>query len=363
MSPRSYLAPAIFILASFTSASALADQFIDSFRISGFGSTSWTQSDNPTPLYVHREITDESCFDCDTTFGVQLDYYKENVNASMQLIKRPQDEWDEPELEWAYLAYNHDDITVRGGRLRLPLFLSSEYFYVAQVYEPVRLPQDVYNSVFAITGYNGVDLNLAYEFGEEATLNIRPLIGFQDENRIEMDGNHLGQSYEAHLNVNTNHLYGVNLQLNGVNYRVNATWFEANHGWDSDDTLPGFSAQDDLSLQMFSLGGEYNIDQIKLSLEGQINDHSSSWHTTVAYETRYDLTPYFVYSESYDFLAGDSLALGMRYNLSQNISLTGEWQHVQGEVGDDPHDGIGHFLGYPESHDANLYTLMLGFIF
>ncbi|MGR5489133.1 sulfate ABC transporter permease, partial [Vibrio alfacsensis] len=74
----------------------------DNFSISGFGSTSWARSDNETPLLINRGISDENCFDCDTTFGIQLDYFFDAFKASVQVVKRPQDNWSEPQLEWAY---------------------------------------------------------------------------------------------------------------------------------------------------------------------------------------------------------------------------------------------------------------------
>ncbi|MEF1165106.1 sulfate ABC transporter permease, partial [Vibrio parahaemolyticus] len=46
-------------------------ELTDNLSLSGFGSIAWAQSDNETSLLVNRFIDDDSCFDCDTTFGLQ----------------------------------------------------------------------------------------------------------------------------------------------------------------------------------------------------------------------------------------------------------------------------------------------------
>ena len=63
--------PLFFLFASNAFATI---EVTDDLLFSAFGSTSITSSDNETPLYLNREITDDTCFDCDTTLGLQLDY-------------------------------------------------------------------------------------------------------------------------------------------------------------------------------------------------------------------------------------------------------------------------------------------------
>lgn len=104
--------------------------------ISGFGSTSIAWSNNATALYVNREISEDTSYDCDTVFGLQGDIkLTDDLNQSVQVVNRPQDDWSSPELEWAYLGYSFSDYNLRAGRLRLPLFLDAEYYYVGQADE------------------------------------------------------------------------------------------------------------------------------------------------------------------------------------------------------------------------------------
>ncbi|GAM76316.1 ABC-type sulfate transport system [Vibrio ishigakensis] len=62
--------------------SIAAIDITDNLTLSGFGSTSWAKSDNETPLLVNHNINDESCFDCDTIFGLQLDFFYKDFKAS-----------------------------------------------------------------------------------------------------------------------------------------------------------------------------------------------------------------------------------------------------------------------------------------
>ena len=126
-------------------------ELTDNFSLSGFGSTSWATSDNDNPLIINRGFTDENCYDCDTTFGVQLDYFYNSFKASVQVVKPPQYDWSDPQLEWAYLGYEFNDFDVSIGRLRLPLFLASEYYYVGQAYMTARPPTEVYNSRISVS--------------------------------------------------------------------------------------------------------------------------------------------------------------------------------------------------------------------
>ncbi|GAL16304.1 ABC-type sulfate transport system permease component [Vibrio astriarenae] len=161
-----------------------AIEITDNLSLSGFGSTSWATSDNSAPLLVNRYIDDSNCFDCDTTFGVQLDFYYDAFKASAQVVKRPQDDWSSPELEWAYVGYEWGDLEFKGGRLRLPVFLASEYYYVGHAYTTARPPTEVYNSILGITAFNGLSMTWNTELNDELSLALTPFVGFKDENSV-----------------------------------------------------------------------------------------------------------------------------------------------------------------------------------
>ncbi|WP_394149778.1 porin [Vibrio maritimus] len=356
-----------------TSVTAAID-ITDNFSISGFGSTSWTRSDNQTPLLVNRNIRDEDCFDCDTTFGVQLDYFYEAFKASVQIVKRPQDHWSEPQLEWAYLGYSIGDFEVRAGRLRLPVFLASEYYYVGHAYTAARPNEEVYNSILGVTAYNGASIIWNYSLTDELQLSLTPFVGFKDNNEVDFNPN-------LTLEFETKNMWGLNAQLIGDNFRVNFAFLDSNFDQTNKirnldvEVAPGFfmtipyleQPLKDQNIKLYSLGAEYDFDALKLMAEGQKNDLSSSWYASAAYRIS-QFTPYLVYGETYsegsdnnpyEGKTGDSWTLGLRYDLLYNVSLNAEWQRFNAVNGQS-----GPFIQSPEQDtDANMYTIMVNFVF
>lgn len=165
---------AALVILSFPAAAII--EITDNLALGGFGSSSWAKSDNATSLMIHRGFVDESCYDCDTTFGVQLDYYYDALKASIQVVKRPQDGWDDPQIEWAYIGYDIDDFDIHVGTLRLPLFLTSEYYYVGHAYKMARPPTEVYNSILGITAFNGVDVSWNIDINDTQSLVVTPFM-------------------------------------------------------------------------------------------------------------------------------------------------------------------------------------------
>ncbi len=327
----------------------------DNISLSGFGSTSWAKSDNDTPLLLHRDIEDTSCFDCDTIFGLQLDMYHEGFHASAQVVKRPQDNWNNPELEWAYLAYSHENWQVHLGRLRNPLFLYSEYYYVGQAYTPARPPSEVYNSILGITYFEGGSFTWTQEFGEQYTLDITPFFGLKDDRKIQYND-------MTTVDVKTHEMFGMNLSLSADNYRWNFAYLKSKY----DNIIRISDLPDPIvvdknsTIELFSLGAEYDFDNLTLTAEAQKNDRLWSWYAMAAHRFGH-WTPYISYAQQYnanDDLDGDSLLLGTRYDISYNVSINAEWHYVSTEK-----DGEGLFVTLPQDEQANLYTVMLNFVF
>ncbi|OLQ84302.1 sulfate ABC transporter permease [Vibrio ponticus] len=326
----------------------------DNVALSGFGSTSWAKSNNEMPLLINRDISDSSCFDCDTTLGLQLDIYYEAFKASAQLVKRPQDDWSNPELEWAYVGYNNGPWTVQLGRLRNPLFLYSEYYYVGQAYTPARPPGEVYNSILGITFYEGGSLTYTYDFAEEYSLAITPFFGLEDNKKIQLNDVTL-------LELNTHNMLGLNFTLSNDNSRWNLSYLKSKY--DQKVTLFNFSLPEekDNTIELFSLGAEYEFDNVTLTAEAQKNDRTYSWYLMSAIQLN-SFKPYLSYAQQYNDdhkLDGDSVLLGTRYDLLYNVSLNAEWQYFNAEE-----DQNGSFIDTPNSKNhAQLFTIMINFVF
>jgi hypothetical protein len=337
-------------------------EITEELSLSGFGSTSIAKSDNSKPLIINRSISDKTCYDCDTTFGIQLDYFNDSFKASMQAVKRPQDKWSKPELEWAYLGYSLGEVEFRAGRLRLPIFLTSEYYYVNHAYNNARPPEEVYNSILGITAYNGVNLVWNLLLLDEYQLSITPFVG-SEESAIN-----ISQTLDIDLDIH--HISGINFLLSGENYRWNFAYLDADFDQKFKFTnlgIPDFERNflDD-SVKLYSLGAEYELGSFLLTAERQIANLRSTWYTSVAYKFN-KFVPYIKYGEnrskitklsSFDGKSGSSSVLGLRYDLLYNMSVNLEWQSFK-TFGNQR----GSFVEAPLEPDADLYTLMFNFVF
>lgn len=325
----------------------------DNFSISGFGSTSLTTSNNSTPLFVHREISDDTCYDCDTIFGLQADLtIIDEVNASLQVVKRPQDEWSDPEVEWAYLAYQYEDFSFKGGRLRVPLFLISEYYYVGQAYTWARPPQEVYDSLLGFTFYDGLSVAWQTDISDEAAVTVSPYFAFEQSYKTKLG--------DEQVEFDADRIAGISVDLNGFNYHVHFGFAHVKF------TLLPSAAPSAEILNVYTLGGEYSLEQWQFMAEMQTDSIQSNWYVSGAYHLD-KFTPYLVYGESHHRRKTNSVTAGLRYDITYSISLNAEWQGVYMASDDYDKYQTGQFVIPPkltgEDKDAQVYTLMLNFVF
>lgn len=348
-------------------------ELTDTLSFSGFGSTSWARSDNDTPLFINRFIKDENCFDCDTTFGLQVDYYNNGFKASIQGVKRPQDNWSNPSLEWAYLGYEFENFDFRVGRQRLPLYLASEYFYVGQAYTLARLPTEVYSSFLGITGYNGIAATWSTYIGDELQLTVSPYVGFDDKNNVTF-------SPTFELDFETQQLFGLNAQLLGDFYRWNFSVMDGDFDVISRGVayvyFPGSSVETPLSfvsdpvrneVKIYSIGTEYEFGDLKATFEFQKTESvRMDWYGLLSYRVA-PFTPYIAYGQLYQENKRSNLTstLGVRYDVLNNVSINAEYQYVKVL-----NDGSGAFAPEKtlasdnlEDNTANLFTIMVNFVF
>ncbi|WP_299011806.1 hypothetical protein [uncultured Shewanella sp.] len=346
--PKSRILSLIALSLSSTPTLAAIDITSD-LTLSGFGSTSITKSDNKTPLYLNREITDKTCYDCDTIFGIQLDYdVTDNLAASLQWVKRPQDQWSEPEVEWAYLSYDISDFTVRGGRLRLPLFLASQYYYVAEAYYWSRPPQEVYDSVAGITFYDGGDITWKRDLSDELTLSVNPFYGSNRTYNVEIT--------EFKNEIDTDLLIGLAIDLSGYDYRFHYAYMRTKYTVNGGDTTT--------TLNLHSFGYELSWKQFQFMTEVETDSTQTNWYISTAYNMD-DFTTYVTYAEGHQAIPSQSITPGVRYDITPTLSVNLEYQYENITSNDPYSQGLFVLppILYSEKKDANLVTFMVNFIF
>lgn len=104
----------------------------------------------------------------DSRLGLQLSgELTDRLEGVVQVVAEQRyDEHYTPTVEWANLQYEIvRDLSVRAGRLVLPVFMTSEYRKVGYAQPWVRPPQEVYQSI-PFTNIDGVDLTYHWRVGE-----------------------------------------------------------------------------------------------------------------------------------------------------------------------------------------------------
>lgn len=154
---KAYLLPLAICLAA-TPVFALEQ---GEYRFNTFGTLGLTHlggEDKGRSYGVTGQTTDSWRGDQLSKFGAQLNYgITDSIGATLQLTAKPaQDEW-KANVEWAYFSWQaSDQLMLRLGRLRTPVYMYSESIDVGFSYPWLRLPDEVYSQV-QLSNYEGVD--------------------------------------------------------------------------------------------------------------------------------------------------------------------------------------------------------------
>lgn len=286
--------------------------------VSGFGTFSAAKSDNAIPILPGRDITDSWCFDCDTTFGLQLDWQiSSKLRSTLQVVKKPDDTFSSPEVERALIEYSHDNWRAKIGRLKTPLFMMSEYYYVSSAYPWLRLPQEVYDNSLGLTYLEGIALDFTSTFDNGSQLIISPYLARPREEQFEQYGSSfsldisraLGFSSEFYYADNLVHFTYVNLDASLSNSVLPATVYD---------------------LDIYSLGISHYFGSLHLQAEAVFDQEiSSDWYVSLDYQYG-AITPYIRYGQARKTLDTESILFGCRYDWTPNINTSIEWQRFYG---------------------------------
>ena len=254
----------VFSLIMLPTLSNAAINITEDIRLSGFASASATKSDNEVPLLQNRAIANEWCFDCDSTAGLQVDWaITSDLRASAQIVKRPQDSFSSPELEWAYLAYEYNNLTLRAGRLRLPLFLMSEYYYVSYAYPWFRAPQDIYDTLLGITSYNGVSATWESWIQDTIAISATPYWSIPNKDTYYSRG--------FDIEIDSEFITGLNIQLSYDDTLINLSSLFSKYGGDIQHVASGsFLGDFNNEMKLYTIGIEQYFGNLHLLAEGHV---------------------------------------------------------------------------------------------
>lgn len=132
------------------------------YQLNGFGTAGITHlggEDDGRSFGVSGQTTDGWRGDQLSKLGGQIQYgLTDTLGVTVQATLKPEQDTWKGNLEWAYLSWGASDgLTLRAGRLRLPIYMYSETLDVGFTHPWLRLPDEVYSQV-QLSNYEGGDI-------------------------------------------------------------------------------------------------------------------------------------------------------------------------------------------------------------
>jgi predicted porin len=308
--------------------------------------------------------------------------------------------------DWAFASYKlNNNVSVRAGRVRLPLYLASEYVEVGYAYPWVRPPAEVYR-VAPVNAITGVTVPLKANLGG-MDLVVQPYAG-----SLEFTT----QSRGLTAQIKGENLVGASIDLSNDTLRLHASYFTDKTTANTkvpvplcDPTIPyptpgscppglgvitgdlDVTVLDTSAFEAWDVGMTMDWRNIMLMTEyvrgnfGTVLDDEFGWYATLGYKMG-NFLPYLTYAERYSdkvtddpstianepFLLGGSIqsqntiALGLRYNIGNASAL--KFEVLQGSAQDDTCGLIdggasGCSGNFPVNGSYNMYSVAYDVVF
>ncbi|MDP2570612.1 hypothetical protein Q8W40_00350 [Vibrio penaeicida] len=273
----------------------------DKISFNGFASVNMQVANNN---HGFAYSTDKIKFDEGSLIGLQSKFaINDSTSATVQLVARgtKKESWN-PDIEWAFVSHQFTpNLKVRGGKLRLPLFMYSDYLEVGYAQVGVRVPTEVYGPV-VVTSLTGGDFIYDIEL-ENSTLSFQ---GFAGSQKLTANKH----SYNAPTEFNE--IMGGVVNWTDDTWTLRAVYGQAkvssDVNWNSTSAalkpLGGVVANttfDNDAAKFYGLGARYDNGSLMLSseltrteVEGFYADVDSAY-LTAAYRLN-EVTPYLTVS-------------------------------------------------------------------
>lgn len=186
---------------------------------------------NIDPSYYFNSRRVNATDNTNMGFQVKADF-NDSMSATMQMVTHGYDNFD-INAAWAYLTYlPTDNVMVRVGRIRNPIFLLSENIEVGYTYPWIQTPQEVYGQVRVanlegmVASYNNMlgDYDYSVSFFTGTTHTKLPYSGKMIETRLK-DG------------------FGANFEIGNDDYKIHIGYATTKFGMD--EPSPGTAGVND----------------------------------------------------------------------------------------------------------------------
>ncbi|MCW9012931.1 MAG: hypothetical protein OQL06_04040 [Gammaproteobacteria bacterium] len=365
----------------------LAGNSAHAIEFDGFLTAGFSIHDQDNVTYLDG-ITDDVSFDNDSKFGLQVTAdVSENMQVVSQILAAGADDNYDLDVEWAYLDYAlSESVSLRGGKVKEPVFLISDYFEVGYAYPWIRPPQEVYRNN-PVNTINGMEM-LFQTNVRGYNLTFQPYLG---SNTDVVPG-------QPGLTFNAENFYGAAIQISNpaftfqISYldtdvNVNGTMLVADPAGapapylstmplSSMGTATLVSAGFSLDINNFVLYSEYVTRDIEPDAATDparmdtLFPDQDAFYVTLGYRMgKYLPHITFADSEAEPVTGGDpgvnqdSVTLGLRYELNDSAALKMEYQTVN--VDAVPAGNTGFFSGaLPTGEDSgSIISMSIDVIF
>ncbi len=366
-------------------------QQVNAVEFDGFLTAGFATHDQEDSTYLNT-ITDDIRFDNDSKFGLQITAdVADNMQAVAQVLAAGADENFDLDVEWAYLDWRlNDTVSIRGGKVKEPVFLISDYIEVGYAYPWIRPPQEVYKNN-PINTINGMEALIQTDIGGMG-LTLQPYIGTNSE---EVPG-------EAGLTFDASNFFGAALQLSSRNFTFQLSFLDTDVsvtgttglaaalsdpevvalGFPSGSTVTGpvpFSSEGTATLT--SVGFSTDINNFVMytefvsrdieadsgsfvALDGLFPDQDA-FYVTFGYRVGKYL-PHLTFANSEaDPVAGgnsgvsqDSITLGVRYEINDSAAFKFEVQSIEPDADNAGSTGLFNPLADPAYSAGDSATLI-----
>jgi hypothetical protein len=317
--------------------------------INGFGTVGVTHlggEDDGRGYGLSGQTNDSWRGDQLSKFGAQLTYgVTDTVGLTLQTTaKAYSDEW-KANLEWAYLSWQStDNLMLRFGRLRTPVYMYSESIDVGFAYPWLRLPDEVYSQV-QLSNYEGADLvyNLPLSF---ATVSFQVAGGVAKNRDYYL--------YDEEFDIDYDNVFGASVSLATNDYGTfRVGYVEADIETDISGSFIDFlgrpSSASLLALdkdkgKFTSIGYQYDngtwltANEWTSRVIENDNTHSTDSFYLMGGRRFGDFLAHVTYAQlDEDEGRQNSWTLGLNYNILPTVVLKGEYKRVDTKGG---YDGV-----------------------
>jgi len=323
-------------------------------QVSGFATLGVSVSDNEVP-YGILSANDHINFVDGTILGLQLETkIDDRLRFSSQLIANNQNDRFDVNAEWLYGAYKADNrTTVRVGRLRVPSFAISNYFYVGYSYLWAYPVDEVY-VLMPFTRYSGADVLHSFDW-RGYTFTVQPWVGSVDT---------ATDVFDTEQSIKSNAFWGTAIRMEGENLAVRSTYSKGNFDLDL-----GSGRFDTTQAEFFSVGFNYRWHAVEFigeyagaQFEHYMLSDNDSAYTTIAYHLGSYVPSVTVANIKTDSglmdLDSSSVAVALRYDVSTRWAVKGQWRHAKAKK-----DSTGLFFEQPDDNRVNVLTFNVTMLF